>query len=87
MSGQARKADDKGRVLLPDFANARVLVEKISESSYLVTRAAVVPEPIAWFYKNRAAQERVKVGLEDIQAGRVAEFVPGDTAFLDEVED
>jgi hypothetical protein len=37
-------ADSKGRVTLPGFANAAVIVEAISDSEYRVRKAKVIPE-------------------------------------------
>ncbi len=39
---RSRKADAKGRVILaPDFANAQVIVERVSEDEFRVRRARV----------------------------------------------
>lgn len=44
MQTNIRTADSKGRVALPGFANATVIVEAVSESEYRVRRARVIPE-------------------------------------------
>lgn len=38
-----RTADNKGRVALPGFANATVIVEALGKNEYRVRRAEVVP--------------------------------------------
>lgn len=38
-----RVADDKGRVTLPGFANATVIVEAVSANEFRVRKAEVVP--------------------------------------------
>ncbi len=43
MSELVRIADSKGRVLLPGFANAPVIVEAISRNEYRVRKAEVIP--------------------------------------------
>jgi hypothetical protein len=44
MSRTIRIADSKGRVTLPGFANAPVIVEAVSDSEYRVRKAKVIPE-------------------------------------------
>jgi uncharacterized protein (DUF1778 family) len=39
-----RNADSKGRVALPGFANAMLIIEKIDETEYRVRRAKVIAE-------------------------------------------
>jgi len=39
-----RIADSKGRVTLPGFANAPVIIEAISDSEFRVRKAKVIPE-------------------------------------------
>jgi hypothetical protein len=43
MSAVIRIADKKGRILLPGFANATVILEPISPNEYRVRRAEVIP--------------------------------------------
>ena len=40
---EAKRADSKGRVALPGFAGATVLVEKVSETEYRIRKAQVIP--------------------------------------------
>jgi len=44
MNRTIRIADSKGRVSLPGFANATVIIEPVSEGEYRVRKAAVIPE-------------------------------------------
>jgi hypothetical protein len=44
MTTAIRTADSKGRIVLPGFANATVIVEAISDSEYRVRKAIVIPE-------------------------------------------
>jgi len=44
MSTAIKTADSKGRVSLPGFANATVIVEAIGPNEYRVRKARVVPE-------------------------------------------
>jgi hypothetical protein len=39
-----RIADSKGRVILPGFANATVIVEAVSDTEYRIRKARVIPE-------------------------------------------
>ncbi len=44
MSEMVRIADSKGRVCLPGFANATVIIDAVAEGEYRVRRAKVIPE-------------------------------------------
>jgi len=44
MSTSVRHADSKGRVTLPELANATVIVEKVSASEYRIRKARVIAE-------------------------------------------
>jgi hypothetical protein len=44
MGTAIRTADSKGRVVLPGFANATVIVEAISDTEYRIRKARVIPE-------------------------------------------
>jgi len=39
-----RTADSKGRVALPGFANATLIIERIDDTEYRVRKAKVIPE-------------------------------------------
>ncbi|HMF14974.1 MAG TPA: DUF1778 domain-containing protein [Gemmataceae bacterium] len=43
MSATIRIADRKGRVVLPGFANATVILEPVSPNEYRVRKAEVIP--------------------------------------------
>jgi hypothetical protein len=51
MSAVIRNADSKGRVALPGFANATVVIEKVDETEYRVRRARVIPEKELQFHE------------------------------------
>jgi Protein of unknown function (DUF1778) len=44
MKTSIRIADSKGRVSLPGFANATVIIEAIGDSEFRVRKAKVIPE-------------------------------------------
>ena len=44
MSTAIRIADSKGRVTLPGFANATVIIEAVSDNEFRVRKARVIPE-------------------------------------------
>lgn len=44
MAEMYRNADSKGRVALPGFANAMLIIEKIDDTEYRVRRAKVIAE-------------------------------------------
>jgi hypothetical protein len=46
-----RTADSKGRVALPGFANATVLIEQVDETEYRVRKAQVIPEKELRFHE------------------------------------
>jgi uncharacterized protein (DUF1778 family) len=44
MPNAIRTADSKGRVALPGFANATVIVEAVSDNEYRIRKARVIAE-------------------------------------------
>ena len=52
MNKTVRIADSKGRVVLPGFANATLIVEKVDETEYRVRKAKVVPEKKPQFHED-----------------------------------
>ncbi|HWG41447.1 MAG TPA: DUF1778 domain-containing protein [Gemmataceae bacterium] len=46
-----RTADSKGRVALPGFANAMLIIEKIDDTEYRVRRAKVIAEKDLRFHE------------------------------------
>lgn len=46
-----RTADSKGRIALPGFANATLIVEKIDETEYRIRKAVVIPEKDLHFHE------------------------------------
>lgn len=74
MSQMIRVADSKGRITLPGFANATVIVEALSENEYRLRRAKVIPED-----ELRFAEEEMPVSLSERDAQqflRVLETAP-----------
>lgn len=76
MSAKAKKADGKGRITLPELANAHVLISKVSANQFLITKATIIPEPTAWFFESAEAQALVKQGLKEAKAGQLEEYDP-----------
>ena len=70
-SALAKKADKKGRVLIPELANSMVLVERVAEGEYRVTAAEVIPAREAWLHKNKQARTLLEAGLSDAKAGKL----------------
>jgi hypothetical protein len=52
-----RIADSKGRVVLPGFANATLIVEKVDETEYRIRKAKVIPEATSQSYEEELALE------------------------------
>ena len=44
METAIRTADSKGRIVLPGFANATVIIEAVSDTEYRIRKARVIPE-------------------------------------------
>lgn len=63
-----RIVDSKGRILLPGFANATVVIEAISANEYRVRRAQVIPED-----ELRFSEEENPVRLSEADAQRFLE--------------
>jgi hypothetical protein len=56
MERETRTTDSKGRVTLPRaFANATVIVERVSETEVRIRKALVVPEDEVRFYEETPA--------------------------------
>jgi hypothetical protein len=51
MSRIIRTADGKGRVALPGFANATLVIERVNDSEYRVRKAQVIPEDELRFHE------------------------------------
>lgn len=49
-----RIADSKGRVVLPGFANATLIVEKVDDTEYRIRKAKVVPEKNLQFHEEES---------------------------------
>jgi hypothetical protein len=70
MSRTIRIADSKGRVSLPGFANATVIVEAIGDGEYLVRKAQVIPED-----ELRFSEEEMPIKLSERDAYRLLEML------------
>jgi hypothetical protein len=70
MSPIVRIADSKGRVSLPGFANATVVIEAVSANEYRVRRAQVIPED-----ELRFPEEEMPVVLSERDARRFLEVL------------
>jgi hypothetical protein len=72
-----RTADSKGRISLGSrFANQTVIVEDVDPTEVRVTLAQVIPQREAWLHKNPKARASVLRGLEQAEAGKMAESPP-----------
>lgn len=60
MSAVIRIADAKGRVILPGFANATVIVEACSPNEYRIRKAEVIPVDDAYW-----TEEHIPVHLSE----------------------
>jgi hypothetical protein len=63
-----RTADAKGRVALPGFANATLIIEKVDDTEYRVRKAKVIPENELRFH-----EEDFPLGLSARDAAKVVE--------------
>lgn len=65
MNQVIRIADSKGRITLPGFANATVIIEALSENEYRLRKAQVIPED-----ELRFSEEDMPVSLSQRDAER-----------------
>jgi hypothetical protein len=65
-----RTADSKGRIVLPGFANATVIVEAISDTEYRVRKARVIPEDEFQF-----PEDEMPIKLSERDARKVLEMI------------
>ncbi len=70
MSTTIRIADSKGRIILPGFANATVILEAISPNEYRVRKAEVIPADELHFM-----EEDMPVQLSERDAKLVLELL------------
>jgi hypothetical protein len=69
MSSLVRIADNKGRISLPGFANATVILEAVSPNEYRVRKAEVIPTDELRFFP----EEAMPIRLSKDDAQRVME--------------
>jgi len=67
MSIIVRTADSKGRVVLPGFANATLIIEAVSDNEYRVRKARVMPKD-----ELRFAEEEGPLALSERDALMIA---------------
>jgi hypothetical protein len=65
-----RTADSKGRVALPGFANATLIIERVDDTEYRVRRAKVIPEKELRFH-----EEDFPVELSEKDAARLIQVL------------
>jgi hypothetical protein len=65
VSSLVRIADSKGRITLPGFANATVIVEAISSNEYRVRKAEVIPADELRFFPEEAMP--IRLSKDDAQ--------------------
>jgi uncharacterized protein (DUF1778 family) len=70
MSTVIRLADSKGRISLPGFANATVILEAVSANEYRVRKAEVIPADDLRF-----SEEEMPVVLSEQDAKRLLEVL------------
>ncbi len=68
----AKRIDSKGRLFLgEELAGTTVLVEKRSNSEYVVKLAVVIPANEKWLFENEDALNSVMLGLRQAREGKV----------------
>jgi hypothetical protein len=69
MATVIRTTDSKGRVILPGFANATVIVEAVSATEYRIRKARVIPEDDLRFPEEEMPIELSRRDAEKFLAG------------------
>ena len=69
MTTAVRTADSKGRVVLPGFANATVIVEAVTENEYRIRKARVIPE------SEVLPEDRMPIKLSERDAKKVLAMI------------
>ena len=70
MGTAIRIADSKGRVILPGFANATVIIEAVSDTEYRIRKARVIPEDDLRF-----PEEEMPIQLTEREGKMVLEMI------------
>jgi Protein of unknown function (DUF1778) len=70
MGTAIRTADSKGRVILPGFANATVIIEAVSDTEYRIRKARVIPED-----EMRFPEDEMPINLSERDALMVLEMI------------
>lgn len=69
------RADDRGRLTVGAVAkkkNYRVMINELGQ--ILLDPIVNIPEQEMWFWKNQSAQESLKRGLEEAEAGETQDL-------------
>lgn len=86
-----KTVDGKGRITLGSrFANRTVIVEDVDTTEVRITLAEVIPQREVWLHKNAKAKASVLRGLEQAQAGDLADSPPdlrADVLFAEQLDD
>lgn len=69
MTTAVRTADSKGRVTLPGFANATVIIEALSATEYRIRKARVIPEDEV------LPEDRMPIVLSERDAKKVLDMI------------
>jgi uncharacterized protein (DUF1778 family) len=70
MAAAIRTADSKGRVVLPGFANATVIVEALSDTEYRIRKARVIAEDDL-----RMPEDDMPIKLTEREAKKVLDMI------------
>ncbi len=70
MTTAIRTADSKGRITLPGFANATVIVEAVSATEYRIRKARVIPEDELQF-----PEDEMPIKLSERDALKVLDMI------------
>lgn len=70
METAIRTADSKGRVILPGFANATVIVEAVSDMEYRIRKARVIPED-----ELRFPEEEMAIVLTEREGEQILDMI------------
>lgn len=69
--------DNKGRLMIGSrLAGRMVIIDDSDPNCIVITPAVAIPESEAWLYKNKAAVDRVRAGLEKARQGKFSKSPP-----------
>ena len=70
MATTVRTADSKGRVVLPGFANATVIVEALSDTEYRIRKARVIAED-----ELRSPEDEMPIVLSEREGHQILDMI------------